>query len=447
MIAELNNLNQFNEYEPAPAIYTMPEKFLPQQKKQKNKSGKGIIIFLYFLIGTVLIGAGLAVWFLFLREDQKAIDKPVINIPQTNVISTTSSVSSQQTEVAPVEVKFLARDALNNEVSHVVIKLTGVDTELAEKIKVTSLLPEQLTGRASRAIGAIYLFNILENNNLTKPTTFTFSYIEPDNLTSKKENSLQIAEEISTGTWKYLPGSRLDIITNTISIELTSFPQGRIAILSNLDEQEVIEPAPIDNISDTNDENLLVTPLTSTQDSDNDGLTNFEELLYKSNPALPDTDSDGYLDGQEVINGYSPISTNNLLTDDLVKEFKSESLGISLYYPANWQVRIGGEEMQSVFFESSGDDFIQISIQENKENLDIYSWYAQLVPNIDQTLLTKTTVAGLEAIYSLDMANIYVARDDKVYILTYSAGLKNQVDYLTTLEMMRASLTFLTNGN
>lgn len=446
MTAEQNNLDQFNGYDQAPAIYTMPEKFLPQQKKQKNKSGKGIIIFLYFLIGVVVIGAGLAVWFLFLRTEPGASEKPVINMPPTSLTNPTSSAPTQA-EIVPVEIKFVARDTFNNEVSHVMIKLTGIDTELAEKIKVNSLLPEQLTGRASRAIGAIYLFNVTENQNLSQPTTFTFSYVEPDDLTSKKENSLQIAEEISPGTWKYLAGSRLDIVANTISIELTSLPQGQVTILSNLDEQEIVTPEPIDQVPAIDDENLVVTPLSPTQDADNDGLTDVEELLYQSNPALPDTDGDGYLDGQEVINGYSPTSANNLLADGLVKEFINEAMGISLYYPTNWAIRMGGGEIQSVAFESSGDDFIQISIQENPAGLDIYSWYAQLAPNIDQTLLSKTTVAGLDAIYSMDMANIYVARGDKIYILTYSAGLKTQVDYLTTFAMMQVSLTFLTDVN
>lgn len=446
MTAEQNNLDQFNGYDQAPAIYTMPEKFLPQQKKQKNKSGKGIIIFLYFLIGVVVIGAGLAVWFLFLRTEPGASEKPVINMPPTSLTNPTSSAPTQA-EIVPVEIKFVARDTFNNEVSHVMIKLTGIDTELAEKIKVNSLLPEQLTGRASRAIGAIYLFNVTENQNLSQPTTFTFSYVEPDDLTSKKENSLQIAEEISPGTWKYLAGSRLDIVANTISIELASLPQGQVTILSNLDEQEIVTSEPIDQAPAVDDENLVVTPLSPTQDADNDGLTDVEELLYQSNPALPDTDGDGYLDGQEVINGYSPTSANNLLADGLVKEFINEAMGISLYYPINWAIRMGGGEIQSVAFESSGDDFIQISIQENPAGLDIYSWYAQLAPNIDQTLLSKTTVAGLDAIYSMDMANIYVARGDKIYILTYSAGLKTQVDYLTTFAMMQVSLTFLTDVN
>lgn len=212
MVSEQSNFDQFNSYDQAPAIYTMPEKFLPKQKKQKNKSGKGIIIFLYFLIAVVLIGAGFAVWFLFLRQEPEVIEQPKV-IPQVNITNPTSTPAVQE-EITPVEVKFVARDAQGNEFSHVLIKLTDVDTELAEKIKVTSLLPEQMTGRASRAIGAIYLFTIEDSKNLSRPTTFIFSYTEPDDLTSKKENSLQLAEEISPGTWKYLTGSKLDIVAN-----------------------------------------------------------------------------------------------------------------------------------------------------------------------------------------------------------------------------------------
>lgn len=446
MVSEQSNFDQFNSYDQVPAIYTMPEKFLPKQKIQKNKSGKGIIIFLYFLIAVVLIGAGFAVWFLFLRQEPEVIEQPKV-IPQVNITNPTSTPAVQE-EITPVEVKFVARDAQGNEFSHVLIKLTDVDTELAEKIKVTSLLPEQMTGRASRAIGAIYLFTIEDSKNLSRPTTFIFSYTEPDNLTSKKENSLQLAEEISPGTWKYLAGSKLDIVANTISIELSSFPQGQVTILSNLEEEENFDfYNPLSDEQPQDNDILVTTPLSSTLDSDNDGLTDVEEQLYKSNPSLPDTDGDGFLDGQEVINKYSPISADSLLAAGLVNEYKNDDMKISLFYPSSWTVRIGNAETQSVSFESSGDDFIQISIQDNPDNLDVYAWYSKLAPNIDQTLLAKTTIAGLDAIYSPDMANLYVAQNNKIYILTYSAGLKTQVDYLTTFAMMQASLNFLTNGN
>lgn len=43
------NFEQFNGYEQAPAVYTMPEKFLPQTKTKSKKTGKGIIIFFFLL--------------------------------------------------------------------------------------------------------------------------------------------------------------------------------------------------------------------------------------------------------------------------------------------------------------------------------------------------------------------------------------------------------------
>ncbi len=440
------NFEQFNGYEQAPAVYTMPEKFLPQTKTKSKKTGKGIIIFLYFLIGVVVIAAGGAVWYLFLRQEPVSTDQPSLNIPPVNIVAPTTTTTTENTP-EPVEVRFVARDEFNNEFSSVTLKLSGADTALAQQIKVNSLLPVQMTGRASRAIGAIYSFSLTNGGNLTQPTTFVFAYTEPDDLTSKKENSLQLAEEISTGTWKYLAGSKLDIVGNTISIELNALPQDQVTILSNLEEEENFDFTTENDEQVVDDSNLATTPLTSTLDSDNDGLTDVEELLYQANPALPDTDGDGYLDGQEVIYGYSPVSANSLAGDNLVTAYENQDMGISLYYPSSWAVRVGTADLESVSFESQGDDFMQISIQDNLDNLSISDWYGLLVPNLDQTLLNKTSVNGYDAIFSADLANLYVAVGDKVYIMTYSAGLKTQVDYLTTFAMMRTSLKFLTNAN
>ena len=110
-------------------------------------------------------------------------------------------------------------------------------------------------------------------------------------------------------------------------------------------------------------------------------------------------------------------------------------------YPATWLATAGSGEIKTVTFESNQDDFIQISVQDNPEKLSIRNWYAQLVPGVNQSSLEDVMVANLPGIYSLDKANVYVAAEDKIYILTYSAGLKTNVDFLTTFAMMRQSLS------
>lgn len=61
-----------------------------------------------------------------------------------------------------------------------------------------------------------------------------------------------------------------------------------------------------------NNENLNKIPeniiqVSSSVDSDNDGLTDTQEALYKTDPKNPDTDADGYKDGEEVNSSYDPL--------------------------------------------------------------------------------------------------------------------------------------------
>ena len=59
--------------------------------------------------------------------------------------------------------------------------------------------------------------------------------------------------------------------------------------------------------------NSHTTPLTSTLDSDGDGLTDIEEILFQTNSSLPDTDNDGYIDGLELAKGYNPTGEGTLV--------------------------------------------------------------------------------------------------------------------------------------
>lgn len=432
-------------YEEAPAVYTMPEKFLPHNSVPKKKSGKGLIITLYTLIALVVFGGAGAVWYLFFYNNTQ-INSEVNTVVPIN--TQTQSTSTEPVETEGVDVKFVARDTFGNEVGFVNVKLSAADMALANDIKVTSLLPEQMTGRAQKAIGAIYSFGSNSGVQLTftKPVNFEFSYVEPDDLTSKKENSLQIAEEINDGGWKYTPNTSLDIVANMLKVEWDRLPQGRITILSNLDEEELLVPVPTSTETTTTEE-FNVTPLTKTTDSDGDGLTDVEETLYQTNVSLPDTDNDGYIDGLEVEKGYNPTGEGTLLSANLVKEYISDSMQFRILLPSTWLTTVGSSEIKTVTFESNQDDFIQVSIQDNLENLTVRNWYAQLVPGIDQSILEDVTVANFPALYSLDKANVYIAAQDKIYILTYSAGLKTNVDFLATFTMMRQSLSITSDVN
>ena len=179
-------------------------------------------------------------FFMIIHQLTPEVNNVISNIPIVQPTSTTP------VEAEGVDVKFVARDSFGNEVGYVNMKLSAADSALASNIKATSLLPDQVTGRAQKAIGAIYTFSSASGGQLSfsKPVSFEFNYVEPDDLTSKKENSLQIAEEIADGGWKYLPNTTLDIIANSLTVSWSELPQGRITILSNLEEDELVIPLP-----------------------------------------------------------------------------------------------------------------------------------------------------------------------------------------------------------
>jgi len=429
-------------------IYTMPDKFLPSALKKSGKSGRGLIIFLYILIALVIIAGGAAIWYFFVYNNGSA------GIATTAVSDVTSTIGDNQADKpAPesqpdqedlpgVEVKFVAKDQdTKQEVSSLLVKLSGVDADLADLIQVASLLPTQATGRARQAVGAIYTISSGNSDlRFSEPTPFIFSYIEPDDLTTKKENSLRLWQELPDGSWIEIDGATLNIITNEVMINWQSLPTGRIAILSNLEEniQEVnLEEAPADNLLDS------INPLVISIDSDNDLLSDQEELLFGADKNMPDSDSDGYLDGSEVINGYSPVSTSTLLADGLTAEYQDAELGFKVNYPSTWLVVLPKEVgEQKVIFESPQDDFIQVSVQDKIPELSALEWYTDLVPEVVVADLKIDKVGDYTGVTSPDNGNFYLAVGDKIYIFTYSTGLKTEVDYLTVFKMIYKSFRF-----
>lgn len=59
-------------------------------------------------------------------------------------------------------------------------------------------------------------------------------------------------------------------------------------------------------------------------DYDKDGLTNLQEAGYGTDPSKADTDDDGNTDSEEINNGYNPLGSGKLISDDCVKNSETD---------------------------------------------------------------------------------------------------------------------------
>ena len=207
------------------------------------------------------------------------------------------------------------------------------------------------------------------------------------------------------------------------------------------------------------------TILPSSTDSDLDGLTDVEETLYGTKANTPDTDGDGYIDGKkvqtdgtiigEVYLGYDPTSSGKKLADsNLVKLYTNPTYNYSILYPAKWlasQTNTTTQDQSITFYpDTSTGEFIQVLVQNNPTRLSAKNWYLSLNSGVDSNEIESIVINGLEGVKSLDGSTIYLAKTDKIYVISYNAGGVTSLNYATTFGMMYQSFKLIssaTNSN
>ncbi len=191
--------------------------------------------------------------------------------------------------------------------------------------------------------------------------------------------------------------------------------------------------------------------LKPSRDSDSDGLTDVEEGLWGTDPFNPDTDGEGFEDGHELINFYNPVKPGvgvNKITDTrFVKSYNNKEYGYSILYPSSWQPENSIEEDPAqVTFTSQTEEFVQIIVQENNTAYDnIKDWYQNENVDISQSQIKERLVGNWYGVESPDGLNVYILKNNKIYIIAYNVGLKNTMNYKTTYEMMLRSFQFFDN--
>lgn len=184
--------------------------------------------------------------------------------------------------------------------------------------------------------------------------------------------------------------------------------------------------------------------LPTSKDTDADGLTDVEEQLYQTNTTKADTDGDGYFDGAEVLAGYSPTTTQStrLKDTDLVAKYSNLEQGYALNYPSSWVARAVTQSKSEVVFAATTGEYIQIAIQDNKQNISAQEWYSQVSGAANANQVTVLTLAGTQAVLTPDLASVYLTKNGKMYILSYNPGTLSEVNYRTTFKMIYQSISF-----
>lgn len=180
-------------------------------------------------------------------------------------------------------------------------------------------------------------------------------------------------------------------------------------------------------------------PLLRAADTDKDGLTDVEESLYGTNLTNPDTDSDGYSDGLEVVNLYNPagLAPQKIEETALVKIYANQPYNYSIFYPSLWSARALDETQREIMFTSSTGEIMQVIVDDNLEQMSLRDWYLAEVSGASGTEFdSAVTKSGLSGIKSLDGLTVYFSSGDKIYAINYSVGVKTELNYESTLEMM-----------
>ncbi len=193
-------------------------------------------------------------------------------------------------------------------------------------------------------------------------------------------------------------------------------------------------------------ETLSFSQLTSSHDTDNDNLTDIEEADYTTKINNADTDSDTFSDGSEVLLGYSPIGKGRLDGTSIISVYNNLNYGFSFIYPKTWSLQQRGEGKLGVIITSpAGDEYIDVSVQENVGRLTPVQWYLQQAPTVNASLVTpiQNSIKSVDGVRSVDGLSYHWASSNYIFTFYYGVGKKTSIDYKTTFQMVANSIGIL----
>lgn len=179
-----------------------------------------------------------------------------------------------------------------------------------------------------------------------------------------------------------------------------------------------------------------------TLDTDNDGLTDEEEKIFNTDPAKPDSDNDGFVDSLEVENLYNPTGFKpvRLIDSGRVKVYTNPTYNYSIYCPQNWISQSLDANNKDVMFTADTGEFVEVLVEDNPLKMSVKDWYLGQSPGVIASQLESfQTKEKVEGIKSPDGLVAYLPFEDKIFVVNYNIGLKDEVNFLNTFDMMAKS--------
>lgn len=430
-------------------IRVLPAKFLPQRKSLSSKY-KLIIIIISALI--VVLGVFTALLFnkgfssfLFGEKEESFVGEEAFlsgqGEGQTSNSSGLEGLSEDGEEGGGLDgesPRLFRKEVLDEKgvLAGVIVFETREELEYLD-LKVAATLPEQEiisdeNNNKFKIIGGVYLFDP-GGVRLSEGDLKVEIFYNKNLLLNLKARDLKVLNWEAEPALKILPGEvketedQVDILVNVLpkgKVALAVLTEGGLDGKQSAEGVSVIEP---------------VGALPSSQDSDNDDLTDEEEVLYETEPELGDSDSDGLGDGEEVLTWYEVRAGE--VPDSHLDVYKSESEQYSLYYPVLWTIDETQEGTVS-FVSGKTGEFIRVMIQENPKTLGAREWYLEQAVGVSKEQVKVGEINGLETAWSLDQFTAYVAKGDKIYLINYNVGLKDEAGFKTTFEGVTQSFHF-----
>jgi hypothetical protein len=264
-----------------------------------------------------------------------------------------------------------------------------------------------------------------KNEGYVSEENIPFQFTEPEEISTSTQSAISLSAtstESATTTFS-------EIVSGTSTPLVAPFVSS-----STSTEQEIVVFGP---------------------DTDKDRLSDIEERIYKTDPKKPDTDADGIIDGVELKNLTNPIKGEGAMLKDsgLVSVFTNRTYHFSFFYPNfpdEWAVSALDQTEKEIIASAATGEYISIRVEENPQKLLVLDWYTGIYAVGKRAQAVQTLSFGAWNMLMQENGRVYyLAQKDEysevltpyVYVLTYAANAKKELNYLTTFEMMVRSFS------